>query len=305
MTTQRWTIVRNLDEVSKTQVFSGGACNIRDGQGNLLRNQERDEINDWLTRNKVNFYDPQIHPDTHGIDYQYDIHQPLEVAARQFAKINIFEISPRTFGGATSLEIAMDEFRQNDPTIIFFSDGSDGRDVIPAHSSDGYPLFVPFGVKDNADAQRSHYQELLKNAQRMRTYLMYFAQTLDALTISFDEKAYEGDIIITPTRVHAADMFRAVVRAAGGQRTIINFMGGDNARDEQGYQKFLAPPAPKQAEMRGYLDQYIDEGNALRRAIADLVRINVFNRVVYTQTAVIDALKDMLRIAKIRQDFVD
>jgi len=34
--------------------------------------------------------------------------------------------------------------------------------------------------------------------------------------------------------------------------------------------------------MRALLDQYVDEGNELRRSIAELVSINVFVRVVYT-----------------------
>lgn len=301
----KWNLLKDLKDVDNVMVFSGGACNIRDAAGNRLRNAERDEINAWLTRNDILFYDPQIHPETHGTTYNHDVHQPLEVAARQSAKINLFEISPRTFGGATALEIAVDEFRYNDPCIIFFSDGNHEKDIIPAHSTDGYPLFVPYGIGDNDGARMEHYKEFIKSANRMRKYLMHFAEDLSALTITFGEQTFEGDVVITPTRMHAADFFRAVVRAASGHRTIMNFVGGEDARDEQGYPLFIAPEKPRPAELKTYLDQYTDEANALRRAVAELVRINVFSRVVFTQRAAIDALKDLLRVRGVKQEFVD
>ncbi len=300
----KWNLAKDASEADKIMVFSGGACNIRDASGNLLRNAERDDINNWLTRNDILFYDPQIHPDTHGTTYDYDVHQPLEVAARKNARVNLFEISPRTFGGATSLEIAFDEFRHHDPTIIFFSDGNSDEDIIPAHSTDGYPLFAPYGIHDSDAARMTHYREFIKTGNRMRRYLMYFAEDLSALTITFGEQAFEGDIVIGPTRLHAADFFRAIVRAASGHRTILNFIGGDAARDEKGYPIFIAPENPRPAELKSSLDQYVDEANALRRAIAELVRINVFSRVVYTQRSAIESLKDLLQIRGVRKDFV-
>jgi hypothetical protein len=49
-TVKAWSMTRDLAEAQKTQVFSGGAYNILDAGVNLLRNAERDAINDWLTR---------------------------------------------------------------------------------------------------------------------------------------------------------------------------------------------------------------------------------------------------------------
>jgi hypothetical protein len=301
----RWNLVREMSDIEKVAVFSGGACNIRDTHGNLLRNGERDDINDWLTQNGILFYDPQIHPDTHGTIYNYEVHQPLEIAARQRAKVNLFEVSPRTFGGATALEIAMDEFRYDQPTIIFFSDGNQARDVIPAHSTDGYPLFVPYGLNDNNTARMTHYHEFVKGGNRMRKYFMKFAEDLTALTVTFGDETFAGDIVITPSRMHAADLFRAIVQAASGQRTIVNFTGGQEVRDDKGYPLFTAPQEPLPAELASLLDQYMDEGNALRKEIASLVRINVFSRVVYTQEAARYALKDLLRITGVQQTFTD
>jgi len=295
----RWNLASNMDEMHDIRVFSGGSCNIRDAQGNLLRNKERDDINDWLTRQKIRFYDPQIHPDTHGREYEFEVDHILEMEARRQALVSLYEISPRTFGAAASLEIAMDEFVKEHATIIFFSDGKDGIDIIPEHSPAGFPLFVPFGIRDNETAKQAHYNEMVKNANRMRKYLMRFAQDLDTLTVTFSSHRVDADIEVTPYRMHAADIFEAVVTAAAGKRMIVNFAGGDDSRDEKGNPIFLVPNNPAPVQRNILLDQYVDEGNALRKAISNLVKINVYVRVVYTQRDVINALEDLMRIKKV------
>lgn len=293
---QRWNLASNLSEISDTKVFSGGACNIRDEHGNLLRNSERDTINDWLTEKEIRLYDPQIHPDTHGREYKFEVDHVLELAARRLSLVSLYEISPRTFGGATSLEIAMDEFLPDHATIIFFSDGKDHIDVIPDHSPQGFPLFVPYGIGGDTKAQDAHYKEMVKNANRMRKYLMRFAQELDTLTVTFNNQSLRSDIEVTPFRMHAADIFEAVVTAAGGKRVIVNFAGDDDSRDKQGNPVYLAPISPLPVQRNLLLDQYVDDGNALRKAISNLVKINVHVRVVYTQRDVINALEDLLRV---------
>ena len=296
---KRWNLASDLSEIGETKVFSGGACNILDGTGKLLRNTERDKINDWLTENNIRLYDPQIHPDTHGREYQFDMDHVLEVAARHHALVSLYEISPRTFGGATSLEIAMDEFILDHATIIFFSDGKDHVDVIPDHSPQGFPLFVPYGLPRDPNAQEAHYKEMVKNANRMRKYLMRFAQDLSSLTITFNNRSLDSDIEITPFRMHAADIFEAVVTASGGKRVIVNFTGDNDSLDEQGNPVFLAPTNPPPVQRSLLLDQYIDEGNALRKAVSNLVKINVLVRVVYTQRDVINALEDLMRVKNV------
>lgn len=292
---QRWNLASETD-MDGIKVFSGGACNILDTGGNLLRNSERDLINDWLTEKDIRMYDPQIHPDTHGREYTFEVDHVLELAARNQALVSLYEISPRTFGGATSLEIAMDEFVTDHATIIFFSDGKDHIDIIPDHSPQGFPLFVPYGIKTNEEAQAAHYKEMVKNANRMRKYLMRFAQELDTLTVMFNNRSMDTDIEVSPFRMHAADIFEAVVTAAGGKRVIVNFAGDDDSRDEKGNPLFLAPESPPPVQRKLLLDQYVDEGNALRKAISNLVKINVYVRVVYTQRDVIHALEDLMRI---------
>ncbi len=294
-----WSISQKMSTIMGTLVFSGGACNMLDAEGSLLRNTERDPINDWLTEKNLMFYDPQIHPDTHGIEYEYDLHHKLERAARHAAKINLYEMSPRTFGGITSLEIAADQFRWREPTVIYFSDGNASADGVPAHSEKGYPLFIPYGLNKSEAAMRAHYQEFIKNANNMRKHVVGLANELDTMTINFSDRAYDGDIIITPERMHAADLFRALVLASAGHRVFVTFTGGRTAQDKRGNPLFTLPENPPEIQMRALLDQYMDEGNALRRAIAELVKINVFMRVVYTQRSAIIALEEVLRITKV------
>lgn len=294
-----WFMPKDVPNAKNVRVFSGGACNIRDGAGALLRNPERDHINDWMTEENVLFFDPQIHPDTHGTEYVFDVHFPMENMARESAIVHLYEISPRTFGSATSLEIGVTEFQRSLPTVIFFSDGRNHEDVIPSHTEDGYPIFSPYDIWGSEVAMRSHYNEMIKNANQMRKYLIRFAEILPALTITFSNETFEGDVVITPDRIHAVDMFRAVVRAASGKRAVVNFTGGEKALDEKGNPLFIAPPEPLETQLRTKLDEYVDEGNALRRAICELVRINVFARVVYTQETAIRALEDLMKITKL------
>lgn len=291
-----WNLPKTIEEATSVKVFSGGACNIRDHQGQLLRNVERDGINQWLTEKHVRFYDPQIHPDTHGMEYNFDIHSNMEIAARAAAKINIFEISPRTFGGVASMEVALDEFKHQQPTIIFFSDGNNDQDMIPVHTSAGFPIFEPYGIVENEVAMKAHYEEMKKNANNMRKYLLRYAQDVRALTVTFGNEAYEGDVVITPGRMHAVDIFQAMVNAASGKRVVITFTGGKETQDKDGNPLFIAPENPPKAQMLALLDQYVDEGNALREAICNLVKINVFVRVVYTQRGTIDALDELLHV---------
>lgn len=296
MGSRRWNTTQEMSTIGMTQVFSGGACNILDEQGQLLRNQERDAINDWLTEKEIILYDPQIHPETHGVEYNYPQHYHLEMAARKAAKIDLYEISPRTFGGISSLEIAADHFIEREPMVIYFSDGDPSQDKIPAHSPKGYPLFMPDSLFQTEQTMKAHYKEFRKNANNMRRHMVSLAREMNLLTVIFGDHTAGGDIVVSPERMHAADLFRAVVRACAGQRTIVNFIGGDKIRDEYGYPQMLVPEDPHELILKSLLDQYVDEGNALRRAIAELIEISVFVRVVYTQKSSILALEELLKI---------
>lgn len=294
----RWNTTQEMRTAKLAQVFSGGACNILDANGNLIRNTERDAINDWLSAQDILFFDPQIHPDTHDMAYDYDIHHPIEVTARKAATVNLYEISPRTFGGVSSLEIAIDTFRWQEPMVLYYSDGNADRDDIPAHDKHGSPLFVPDAIGANPHVDAAHYREMRKNANNMRRYLMHYAGELNNLTVHFSGKPRAQDTIISLDRMHAADIFEAVVRASRGERVSVYFDGQD-IRDDKGNPIFSAPDDPPPAELRALLDQYVDEGNQLRHRISQLVGVNVFTRIVYTHRSAIIALEELLTLTGI------
>ncbi len=299
---RKW-LLAGADNIEDTQIFSGGACNIISSTNELLRNRERDAINNWLTEQKILFFDPQIHPETHGCEYDYHVHYPQELSARNAAKIRLYEVSPRSFGGVTSFEIAMDHFHWREPMVIYYSDGDPENDIIPSFSPKGHPLFVPDGLKSgNESTLKAHYKEFIKNANNMRKYMMGLAREMDTLTIAFSDKPAVGDIVITPNRMHATDLFRAAVKAASNERVYVTFIGVDDqpeARDKRGNPLFLAPQNPPEVQMHALLDQYVDEGNELRGAIAELINISVFVRVVYTQKSATLALEELMRTEKV------
>jgi hypothetical protein len=296
--TIEWSVTTELSKAGLTQVFSGGACNVLNEEGKLLRNQERDAINNWLTSQRVPFFDPQIHPSTHGVEYSFPKHFKVEVAAREAAKVNLYEVSPHTFGGITSLEIAHDHFKRHEPMVIYYSDGDPNADRLPEHSDKGYPLFTPKGITSEA-AMKAHYKEFVKNANNMRRFAMIYAHQRRELTAAMEKKSHSGDVEISTTRMHAVDLFRAVVKAASGKRVVINFLGDKSTRDTDGNPRMIVPENPSEAEMKALLDQYVDEGNELRKEIARLVEISVFVRVVFTQRSAQHALEELLKVKKV------
>ncbi|MGJ3239912.1 MAG: hypothetical protein ACFE0Q_14465 [Anaerolineae bacterium] len=298
MTNSKWNVTQEFSQAHQAQVFSGGACNILDAQGHLLRNGERDLINDWLTEKGLWIFDPQIHPETHGEEYNFEKHSKIELAARTAAKLNLYEISPRTFGGITSLEIAIDHFQWHEPMVLYFSDGSTLEDKIPEHDRYGSPQFVPYGIHANETANLAHYREMRKNANNMRKFLVRIARDMNNLTVSFSRSSAQSDVSIMPDRMHAADIFEALVRALKGERIFVHFPADITEQDSNGNPMFMCPEAPAEYELHAWLDQYVDAGDALRTRIAELINVNVFVRVVYTQKSAILALEELLTLQK-------
>lgn len=296
MAKSKWNVTEELKTAHLTQVFSGGACNILDAHGNLLRNKERDAINDWLSEQDVFFYDPQIHPETHGVEYNYEEHSKLEIAAREAASINLYEVSPRTFGGVTSLEIALDHLRWHEPMVIYYSDGDETEDRIPDHDERGYPKFCPYGLNKDEAANLAHLREMRKNANHMRRYLLRFSLSVPELVIVFGSRARKTDIQITPDQMHAADIFEALVRAASGEKVVVFFPEKQTPMDEKGNPLFKSPENPKEMRQKILLDQYIQEGNLLRERMATLIEMKVFLRVAYTQRSAILAMEELLHM---------
>ncbi len=102
-------------------LFTGGACNIQ-GLNGPERNPGRDPLAAWLDTQHWSYFDPQIHPSTHGRDYVWGIDGPQEKRARALAKLRVYEITRATIGAVTTLEI-MDDARLGRTSIAWFNQG--------------------------------------------------------------------------------------------------------------------------------------------------------------------------------------
>lgn len=110
-------------------LFTGGASNIQSPTG-PVRNPGRDPLAYWLDEQGWSYFDPQIHPDTHGRDYIWGLDGPQEKKAREMAKLRVYEIIPTTIAAVSTLEI-MDDARRNRTSLVWFNDGR---------------TFTPFGL---------------------------------------------------------------------------------------------------------------------------------------------------------------
>ncbi len=105
----------------KPTLFTGGACNIQTAEG-PIRNPGRDPLAVWLDELGLSYFDPQIHPTTHGRDYIWEIDGPREKQAREEAKLRIYEITPTTIAAISMMEI-MDDARHGRVAIVWFNEG--------------------------------------------------------------------------------------------------------------------------------------------------------------------------------------
>jgi len=120
-------------------LFTGGACNVQDLTG-PIRNPGRDQLAAWLDQQGWSYFDPQIHPSTHGRDYVWGLDGPQEKKARQQAKIRVYEITALTIGAVSSMEI-MDDAYHGRPAIVWFHKGR---------------TFAPIGLGDRDDLKANH-----------------------------------------------------------------------------------------------------------------------------------------------------
>ena len=130
------------------QLFTGGACNIQDYSG-PIRNPGRDPLHTWLDEQGVSYFDPQIHPTTHGRDYIWGIDGPQEKKAREQADLRVYEITSTTISTVTMLEI-MDDARRGMRSLVWFNDGK---------------TFAPIGLGDRDDLKAN--DELQKRVGKM------------------------------------------------------------------------------------------------------------------------------------------
>ncbi len=156
-----------MEEGKVPLVFTGGACNIQDVDG-PIRNPGRDRLHAWLDARERSYFDPQIHPTTHGREYIWAIDGPQETKARADARLRVYEITLTTIASITMLEI-MDDARRGRQSVVWFNNGM---------------TFAPIGLGDrdqlkgNRELRRkvgtmvySHLQAYVNAGRQMRNEL--------------------------------------------------------------------------------------------------------------------------------------
>lgn len=127
-----------MEQGSEPLLFTGGACNIQ-GINGPIRNPGRDPLAHWLNEKQWSYFDPQIHPTTHGREYIWGIDGPQEKKAREVARLRVYEITATTIAAVTVLEI-MEDMRSGRRSIIWFNKGNH---------------FAPIGLGDRDQLQKN------------------------------------------------------------------------------------------------------------------------------------------------------
>jgi len=110
-----------MQEGKMPLLFVGGASNIQSPSG-PIRNPGRDPLAKWLDQQGWSYFDPQIHPSTHGREYIWGIDGPQEKKAREMVKLRIYEINPYTIAAVSIMEV-MDDARRGRASIVWFNGG--------------------------------------------------------------------------------------------------------------------------------------------------------------------------------------
>ena len=173
-TSPKWAHLLNGPESAQTVVFSGGACNVIDKEGNNVRNTERDQLNTWLNDQNIPFFDPQIHPDTHGREYDWDIDGPAEKSARDNADVTIYQIGNDTQAVSTCLEVIRDA-GENKNVILLLTGNFDTK---------GNPIFEPeVEIPDDGSTISVHLKQYVDNGNKGRKNILAFVKNDPNVTI--------------------------------------------------------------------------------------------------------------------------
>jgi hypothetical protein len=175
-----------MQEGIKPLLFTGGACNMQTANG-AERNPGRDELANWLDEQGWSFFEPQIHPATHGREYIWGIDGPQEKRAREMAKLRVYEITSTTIASMTMLEI-MDDARLNRTSIVWFNDG--GLRFSPIGLGDKDQLLKNYELKQKVgDLIFSHLLAYVNAGRQIRLELQMMLADCQSVVFvnSFDE----------------------------------------------------------------------------------------------------------------------
>lgn len=168
-----WSHLLVGNEAGNTKLFSGGACNVI-RLGKIVRNTGRDELNAWLSAKGIYFFDPQIHPDTHGRDYEWEIDGPAEQTARSVAQVTLYELRSDTMCAVTCEEILVDAY-SGKRLIIWLNGDKDSKGNL-LFSPDGIESFLP-------PVAEAYLKDYIGAGNKLRKNLITFVKMLSNVTI--------------------------------------------------------------------------------------------------------------------------
>jgi hypothetical protein len=283
----------------KRIVFSGGACNVIDAEGNLVRNTKRDRINAELDKRKIVFFDPQIATNTHGREYDFDKDGMSERKASVASQDDLFLIDPDTFGGVTHLEVFRDARNQGAKQVVWIDGANNDRSV----------AFAPKGL-DNPSAVERHVKEVKKNADSMRKNFINMVREdgmektpnnqKGNVTIIFDEEGKSGQesfdqinkegmhaVAIGSDKMNCAAILEAYAKAMTGEPVAIYFKGNRDAKGKP----VMDMPELTPENTQQFLEAYIREGNEMRKVLKEKLLDKPATKIVANEE---DALKGIL-----------
>ena len=256
-----------------------GACNIRGADGELCYNTGRDLIADTLSKNGINYFDPQIW----GRGYDPTIDGTNEQAVAKHSKIKLFELRQDTFGGITNIEIIGDIFGLGND-----QDGRTSKRVIFINKEDSELIFQPQGV-DKASNIPAHIADYKKAGSAIRRALIDFLVAEGKFTQTFlpdkndNHQAFarvldsdERMIVIPQNDMCAEAILDAFCSVMKGEKVFTLFKGLTSFNpDDPIYPEFK--PTGSEDEM---LRDYIDSGTAMKQKLLEIVAQNLSDNTV-------------------------
>lgn len=191
-----------MKEGNRPLLFTGGACNIQ-GPDGAVRNPGRDRLARWLEERGWSYFDPQIHPSTHGRDYVFELDGPQESVARANACLRVYEILPTNIGAISILEV-MDDARRGRESVVWFHGG---RDFEPNELGERDVLKANDELRRRVGGLVFHHLVAHADAGRqMRCYLTVMLEDCPLITFvdSFEELKYALNARLETKRYPAA-----------------------------------------------------------------------------------------------------
>jgi hypothetical protein len=244
-------------------IFSGGASNYIRADGEKERNENRDLINSMLSKFGIKFFDPQIHPKTHGRDYDGSVDGDTERLAREESDLDLYEINDKSLGAVTMIELVRDLFDRDAQRVVYLD-------------YKGADSFKPLGL-ENEKARLAHYNEYLNAGRNFRDYFKKYSEdpSLPGLTVveNMADIPEGSEKHIIPANKLAASELLEIYHEAKKDPTKEIYVYFEGPVDAKG-RKILDLPSVVTNDsdvLQAVLDDYVAEGKKMRAQVQTFI----------------------------------